>query len=40
MFMMMLSSGMPELTQLGDIKYLTNMLSLNLSEKEADQKFK
>jgi len=40
LFMMMLSSGMPELVQLSDINYLTNMLSLGLSEKEASEKFR
>ena len=39
-FMMMLTGGMPELSNLNDIDYLTNMLSMNLSDQEADIKFK
>ena len=38
--MMMLTGGMPELSNLNDIDYLTNMLSMNLSDQEADIKFK
>lgn len=39
-FMLMLSAGMPELSSLNDIEYLSNQLSLNLSEQEANNKFR
>jgi hypothetical protein len=35
----MITSGMPELSNIEDIYYLTNMLSLDLSEQEAEKKF-
>lgn len=37
---MMLTAGMPELSQLKDINYLTNMLSLDITDIEAEEKFK
>ena len=39
LFMLMTSAGMPELKNKDDIKYLREMLSLKLTEMEADTKF-
>jgi len=39
-FMMMLSAGMPELSTAADLEYLVNQLSLDISEHEANAKFK
>lgn len=39
LFFLMISAGMPELKNRDDIKYLLEMLSLKLTEKEASNKF-
>ena len=39
-FMMMLSAGMPELSSSADLEYLVNQLSLDISDHEANIKFK
>ena len=39
LFMLMISAGMPELKKKEEIKYLREMLSLKLTEMEADSKF-
>jgi phosphatidylinositol-4,5-bisphosphate 3-kinase len=36
----MVSAGMPELSEEGDIRYLRDMLDLNITEQEATAKFK
>ena len=39
-FMLMLSAGMPELSTSADLDYLVKTLSLDISEHEANSKFK
>jgi phosphatidylinositol-4,5-bisphosphate 3-kinase len=39
LFILMISAGMPELKKKEEIKYLREMLSLKLTEKEANSKF-
>jgi phosphatidylinositol-4,5-bisphosphate 3-kinase len=39
LFLLMISAGMPELKNRDDIKYLREMLSMRLTEKEASSKF-